>query len=40
MPEIAQKFLKDRAAHDKTAREWTKKYAAPKLEDVDLTKDD
>lgn len=24
VPEIAQKFLSDRKAHDKTAREWTR----------------
>ncbi|GAA6062644.1 hypothetical protein JCM10212_003456 [Sporobolomyces blumeae] len=29
MPDIAQKFLKNRKEHDKTAREWTQKYAAP-----------
>ncbi|KAK4051891.1 hypothetical protein OIV83_002596 [Microbotryomycetes sp. JL201] len=26
---IAQKYLRDRKAHDKTAREWTTKYAVP-----------
>ncbi|KAM0753931.1 ubiquitin carrier protein [Meredithblackwellia eburnea MCA 4105] len=29
VPDIAQRFLKDRKGHDKTAREWTKKYALP-----------
>ncbi|ORY79264.1 ubiquitin carrier protein [Leucosporidium creatinivorum] len=30
MPDIAQRFLKDRKGHDKAAREWTAKYATPK----------
>ncbi|GAA5929038.1 uncharacterized protein JCM15063_004028 [Sporobolomyces koalae] len=29
MPDIAQKFLKNRKEHDRTAKEWTKKYATP-----------
>ncbi|GAA5859962.1 hypothetical protein JCM8547_003035 [Rhodosporidiobolus lusitaniae] len=29
MPDIAQKYLKNRAEHDKQAKEWTKKYALP-----------
>ena len=27
VPEIAQALLKDKAAHDQTAREWVNKYA-------------
>merc|ERR1711985_146459 len=27
VPEIAQAYLKDRAKHDQTAREWVQKYA-------------
>jgi len=27
VPEIAEKFLKDRSGHDSIAREWTRKYA-------------
>lgn len=27
MPDIAQKYLKNRPEHDKLAREWTTKYA-------------
>ncbi|GAA6005869.1 hypothetical protein JCM11491_004041 [Sporobolomyces phaffii] len=29
MPDIAQKFLKNRKEHDKIAKEWTQKYATP-----------
>ncbi|BGP01194.1 Ubiquitin carrier protein [Rhodotorula toruloides ATCC 204091] len=29
MPDIAQRYLKNRKEHDKTAREWTQKYAMP-----------
>lgn len=29
VPEIAQRYLKDREGHDKTAREWTQRYAQP-----------
>ncbi|GAA5975835.1 hypothetical protein JCM10908_005295 [Rhodotorula pacifica] len=29
MPEIAQRYLKNRKEHDKTAKEWTQKYATP-----------
>ncbi|KDE07493.1 hypothetical protein MVLG_02168 [Microbotryum lychnidis-dioicae p1A1 Lamole] len=37
MPEIAQRFLKDRKGHDKTVREWTKKHARPKpIETIEL----
>ncbi|SCV71146.1 BQ2448_2734 [Microbotryum intermedium] len=40
MPEIAQRFLKDRKGHDKTAREWTKKHARPKpIETIELDDD-
>merc|ERR1712161_38633 len=28
VPEIAQLYLKDRAKHDQTAREWVQKYAS------------
>ena len=28
MPQIAHQYLHDRAAHDRTAREWTRKFAA------------
>lgn len=30
MPDIAQQYLKNRKLHDKSAREWTAKYAKPK----------
>ncbi|GAA5886122.1 hypothetical protein JCM16303_000051 [Sporobolomyces ruberrimus] len=29
MPDIAQKFLKNRKEHDKIAKEWTQRYATP-----------
>ncbi|BGP54427.1 hypothetical protein JCM8202v2_002006 [Rhodotorula sphaerocarpa] len=29
MPDIAQRYLKNRKDHDKTAKEWTQKYATP-----------
>ncbi|GJN87305.1 hypothetical protein Rhopal_000253-T1 [Rhodotorula paludigena] len=29
VPDIAQKYLKNRKEHDKIAREWTQKYATP-----------
>ncbi|GAA6034901.1 hypothetical protein JCM8097_009359 [Rhodosporidiobolus ruineniae] len=29
MPDIAQRFLKNRKEHDKQAKEWTKRYALP-----------
>ncbi|BGP14356.1 hypothetical protein JCM10213_004483 [Rhodosporidiobolus nylandii] len=29
MPDIAQKYLKNRKDHDKTAKDWTQKYAVP-----------
>ncbi|GAA5821428.1 hypothetical protein JCM3770_007078 [Rhodotorula araucariae] len=29
MPDIAQKYLKNRKEHDKTAKEWTQRYAMP-----------
>ncbi|KAM0788334.1 hypothetical protein ACM66B_001476 [Microbotryomycetes sp. NB124-2] len=29
MPDIAQKYLRDRKGHDRLAREWTSKYAIP-----------
>ncbi|KAK4058361.1 hypothetical protein OIO90_000519 [Microbotryomycetes sp. JL221] len=29
MPDIAQKYLRDRKGHDRIAKEWTKKYALP-----------
>lgn len=31
VPEIAQKYLHDRPAHDKTAREWTSTYPSLSL---------
>lgn len=32
VPEICHQFLSDRAAFDKTAREWTEKYATGETE--------
>ncbi|GAA5821498.1 hypothetical protein JCM11251_004651 [Rhodosporidiobolus azoricus] len=29
VPDIAQKYLKNRKEHDKTAKEWTQRYALP-----------
>ncbi|KAL8276614.1 hypothetical protein RQP46_010963 [Phenoliferia psychrophenolica] len=34
VPDIAQRYLKDRNLHDKTAREWTKLYAIKGSEGV------
>ncbi|KAI5481563.1 ubiquitin-conjugating enzyme e2-16kda [Pseudohyphozyma bogoriensis] len=30
VPDIAQRYLKDRKGHDQTAKDWTTKYAKPK----------
>lgn len=29
MPDIAQKYLKNRKEHDRTAKDWTLRYATP-----------
>ncbi|GAA5954528.1 hypothetical protein JCM21900_005977 [Sporobolomyces salmonicolor] len=39
MPDIAQRYLKNRKEHDKTAREWTQRYAMPVKKAITATSD-